>query len=133
MAARPWLSGRTPVLLSAGRGDVPLGRNRRAPRILTVRADVVWNPSFNGLPEISNGRITADQLDLNRPAGDAPVPVTKVRSDFSISHGVIRGDVYADLPSGGSLLAGDARLYRQRCADAGEWHVVVLMIWMRRC
>jgi hypothetical protein len=69
-------------------------------------ASFTWNRHFDAAPEIARGRVTADEVDVAAPRlpSDEPLPLTRLKADFSMSRGQFRlEDCYANLPYGAQL------------------------------
>src|SRR5262249_30014153 len=76
------LTRRAPVATNPGGSPATAPGPSPAPRLAVLTnpdlsAKVAWNGRFDSLPELSDGRFTADILELLPPGNEAPVPLSK--------------------------------------------------------
>ncbi len=87
-----------------------------------LSGDVLWHFGADWRPEVSHGRLTADQLLLISPAArgrEGGTALNRIKSDFDLTRDKFRlDDFYADLPGNGLLaLEGNVLLADGSCED----------------
>ncbi len=119
LAIRTARAGGVSVVVGAAQGQ-PWG----ALSNLDLSGTVYYAFGPGSLPELSRGRLTADQFVLVSPQAngdpDAGVTVSKIKSDFTLTpEKAVLNDFYADLPGNGRIAAeGEFSLAGETAARA---------------